>query len=192
MRLRDAHPDIPVYAVASDVCASGGYYVAAAAQKLYANKASIIGSIGVRTDGFGFEEAMNKLGITRRLYTAGANKGFLDPFQPPQPADVAHLQTMLGEIHQQFINAVRQGRGDRLQQNPQLFSGLVWTGEKSVELGLIDGLADIRQVAKDEIKAEKIVDYTQRPQVFERLLAGIETALNGWSAAVNLNGPLLK
>jgi protease-4 len=191
-RLRAAHPTIPVYAVASDVCASGGYYVAAAAQKIYANKASIIGSIGVRTDGFGFEEAMAKLGITRRLYTAGANKGFLDPFQPPRPEDVAHIEAMLGEIHRQFIGAVREGRGERLPQSPDLFSGWVWTGEKSVELGLIDGLADIRQVAKDEIKAEKIVDYTKRRKVLERLLSGAEAVLSQSAAAFGPAAPVLR
>jgi protease-4 len=177
MRLREAHPNTPIYAVAADVCASGGYYVAAATQKIYANKASIIGSIGVRTDGFGFEDAMAKLGITRRLYTSGDSKGFLDPFQPPKPEDIRHLQSMLDEIHRQFIAAVRQGRGDRLQETPELFSGLVWTGSTSLALGLIDDLADVRYVAKEVIGSEKIVDYTQRPKVLERILGRVETTL---------------
>ncbi|MEE4378039.1 MAG: S49 family peptidase [Candidatus Competibacteraceae bacterium] len=177
MRLREAHPDTPIYAVATDVCASGGYYVAAATQKIYANKASIIGSIGVRTDGFGFVDAMSKLGITRRLYTSGESKGFLDPFQPPKPEDVRHLESMLDEIHQQFIAAVRQGRGERLQETPELFSGLVWTGSKSLELGLIDELADVRFVAKEVIGTEKIIDYTKRPKVLERILSNVEATL---------------
>jgi len=177
IRLREAHPNTPIYAVAADVCASGGYYVAAATQKIYANKASIIGSIGVRTDGFGFVDAMTKLGITRRLYTSGDSKGFLDPFQPPKPEDVQHLKGMLDEIHQQFITAVRQGRGERLQETQELFSGLVWTGSKSLELGLIDELADVRYVAKEIIGAEKIIDYTKRPKVLERILSNVETTL---------------
>ncbi|NJN46718.1 MAG: S49 family peptidase [Candidatus Competibacteraceae bacterium] len=177
MRLREAHPKTPIYAVAADVCASGGYYVAAATQKIYANKASIIGSIGVRTDGFGFEDAMTKLGITRRLYTSGDSKGFLDPFQPPKPEDVQHLKSMLDEIHQQFIAAVRQGRGERLRETPELFSGLVWTGSKSLELGLIDELADMRYVAKEVLGTEKIIDYTTRPKVLERILSNVEATL---------------
>lgn len=183
MRLRQAHPAIPLYAVASDICASGGYYVAAAAQKIYANRASIIGSIGVRADSFGFVGALDKLGIERRLYTAGKNKGFLDPFLPPDPQDVRHVQNMLDDIHRQFITAVRQGRGERLRETPELFSGLIWTGDKSIELGLVDELADIRYVAEKVIGAKTIVDYTRRPAFFERFLGTVATGLSqalGW------------
>lgn len=176
-RLRETYPDKPIYAVAADLCASGGYYIAAATQKIYANQASIIGSIGVRADGFGFVEAMDKLGISRRLYTAGESKAFLDPFSPQQPDDIRHIQGMLNEIHQQFINAVQAGRGERLKDNPQLFSGLVWTGDTGVSLGLVDELADIRYVAEDVIGAEEIVDYTKRPRLIERLFNGLETML---------------
>jgi protease-4 len=180
-RLREAYPDKPIYAVAADLCASGGYYIAAAAQKIYANQATIIGSIGVRADGFGFVEAMDKLGISRRLYTAGESKAFLDPFSPQQSDDIRHIQGMLDEIHQQFINAVQAGRGERLKDNPQLFSGLVWTGDTGVALGLVDELADIRQVAEDVIGAEEIVDYTKRPRLIERLFNGLEATLTATS-----------
>jgi len=183
-RLRQAYPSKPVYAVAADLCASGGYYVAAAAQQIYANRASIIGSIGVRGGGFGFVEAIRKLGIERRLYTAGENKGFLDPFEPSRPEDVNHLQSMLERIQQQFITAVRDGRSGRLRETPELFSGLVWTGEQSVELGLIDGLADTRYVAKEIVGAETIVDYTRRPKISERLFSSIESGLLGALASL--------
>lgn len=177
-RLRATYPDKPIYAVAADVCASGAYYIATAAQNIYANQASIIGSIGVRADGFGFVEAIDKLGITRRLYTAGERKGFLDPFLPPQPNEIRHIEDMLDEIHQQFITAVREGRGERLHNDPRVFSGLVWTGTRSVDLGLIDALADVRHVAEEIIDAEEIVDYTERPRLFERLFNGLEARLN--------------
>lgn len=180
-RLREAYPKKPIYAVAADLCASGGYYIAAAAQKIYANQASIVGSIGVRADGFGFVEAMDKLGISRRLYTAGESKAFLDPFSPQQPDDIRHIQEMLNEIHQQFITAVQAGRGERLTDNPQLFSGLVWTGDAGVSLGLVDELADIRYVAEEVIGAEEIVDYTKRPKLIERLFNGLEATLSGAS-----------
>ena len=176
-RLREQYPNTPLYAVASDVCASGGYYVAAAAQKIYANKASIIGSIGVRADNFGFVEAMDKLGIERRLYTAGENKGFLDPFLPIDPENVRHLKRMLDDIHRQFISAVEEGRGDRLNGS-ELFTGLIWTGEQSLELGLVDGLGSPRYVAEEIIGAKKVVDYTRRPSVFDRLLTGVESVLS--------------
>jgi signal peptide peptidase SppA len=141
-KLRQQYPKIPIHAVASDVCASGGYYIAAAAQNIYANKASIVGSIGVRMDSFGFTDAIAKLGIERRAYTAGNNKDFLDPFKPVNPTEVQHLQGMLDAIHQQFIAAVKQGRGERLKDNPEVFSGLMWTGEQSVGLGLVDALGE--------------------------------------------------
>ncbi len=177
-RLRKEHPKIPIYAVVSDICASGGYYVAAATDKIYANRASIVGSIGVLMNGFGFVGTLQKLGIQRRLITAGAHKGFLDPFSPENPQEVAYLKKMLEDIHQQFITAVKEGRGARLKKNdPDLFSGLVWTGDKAVSLGLVDGLGSARYVARDVIGAPTIVDYTQRPRYFERLAATLGSSM---------------
>ncbi len=176
-KLRQQHPRIPIYAVASDVCASGGYYIAAAAQKVYANRASIIGSIGVRMDSFGFADAIARLGIERRAYTAGANKDFLDPFKPANPEEVRHLQGMLDAIHQQFIAAVKQGRGGRLKDNPEVFSGLMWTGEQSVGLGLVDALGSSRYVAEEVIGEKTVVDYTKRTRLVERLFDNTEAGL---------------
>lgn len=167
-RLRAKHPDIPLYAVVEDVCASGGYYVAAAADKIYVDKASIVGSIGVLMDGFGFTGAMDKLGVERRLLTAGQNKGFLDPFSPQDDQHKEHAQLLLDDIHKQFIEVVRKGRGKRLKESPDLFSGLMWTGAKSVELGLADGLGSVEYVAREVIKAEDIRDYTMRASLSER------------------------
>ncbi len=168
-RLREAHPDVPVIAVISDICASGGYYIAAAADEIYADKASIVGSIGVRMDGFGFVDAMEKLGVERRLLTAGKNKGFLDPFQPLQAEHVAHVRELLGTVHEQFINTVKRGRGDRLSDDERLFSGLLWTGEESLELGLVDALGSASYVAREVIGAETIVDFTARGDLVTRL-----------------------
>lgn len=168
-RLRAKHPDKPVYAVVEDVCASGGYYVAAAADKIYVDKASIVGSIGVRMDGFGFTGTMEKLGVERRSITAGENKAFLDPFSPQNPKHVEFAKGMLAEIHQQFIDVVRQGRGKRLKETPEMFSGLFWSGAKSIELGLADELGTLDSVARDVLKAEEVRDYTKRENVAERL-----------------------
>ncbi len=168
-RLRAKYPAIPLYVVVGDMCASGGYYVAAAADKIYVNKASIVGSIGVLMDGFGFTGLMDKLGVQRRLHTAGANKGFFDPFSPETPQMDAHAQDMLDQIHQQFITAVREGRGKRLKDNPDIFSGLFWTGEKSVELGLADGFGNADYVAREVIKAPDIVDYTVKQGLTDRV-----------------------
>ncbi|UCE88303.1 MAG: S49 family peptidase [Pseudomonadota bacterium] len=181
-RLRELHPDTPLYAVLTDICASGGYYIAAAADEIYADKASLVGSIGVLSNGFGFVGSLEKLGVDRRLHTAGENKGFMDPFSPERPQDVKHLKKVLNGIHEQFIDAVRVGRGDRLKENDKLFSGLVWTGEQSVELGLVDGLGSSSYVARDLIGEEDIVDYTARPRFFEqfvdRLGASMANALS--------------
>jgi protease-4 len=168
-RLRAKYPDKPLYVVVQDLCASGGYYVASAADRIYVDKASLVGSIGVIISSFGFVETLKKLGIERRAYHAGENKDFLDPFAPENPAHVEHAQKMLGEIHQQFIKVVRQGRGARLKETPDMFSGLIWTGEKSVELGLADGLGGLDYVARDVIKAEKVVDFSPKENVFEQL-----------------------
>jgi protease-4 len=168
-RLRAKYPDIPLYAVVEDICASGGYYVAVAADRIYVDKSSIVGSIGVLMDGFGFTAAMDKLGIERRLLAAGDNKGFLDPFSPIDEAQKAHAESMLNEIHQQFIKVVRQGRGDRLKETPDMFSGLLWIGQKSVELGLADAMGSVDYVAREVIKAEEIVDFTPRENIAERV-----------------------
>ncbi len=167
-RLRAKYPEIPLYAVVEDICASGGYYVAVAADKIFVNKASVIGSIGVLMDGFGFTGTMEKLGVERRLFTAGGNKGFLDPFSPLNPAQKDYAQKLLDEIHQQFIQVVRQGRGKRLKETPDMFSGLVWTGQKSIELGLADAFGNVDYVAREVIKAEEVVDYTPHESVVER------------------------
>src|SRR5574343_168197 len=168
IRLRQAHPDKPLFAVVEDMCASGGYYVAAAADRIYVNKASIVGSIGVLMDGFGFTGTMDKLGGERRLLTAGDNKGFLDPFSPQAPQQRAHAQVLLNDIHRQFIEVVKQGRGKRLKESPEMFSGLMWTGAQSVELGLSDGLGSVDSVARDVLKAEKVLDYSIKDNIAER------------------------
>jgi len=167
-RLRAKHPAIPLYAVVEDICASGSYYVAVAADKIYVDKASIVGSIGVLMDGYGFTGTMEKLGVDRRLLTAGNNKGFLDPFSPPNPNQTAHAQVMLDTIHQQFIDVVKAGRGDRLKETPEMFSGLMWTGDQSVKLGLTDDFGSVDSVARDVIKAEKVLDYSVKDNIAER------------------------
>ncbi|MGO4158566.1 S49 family peptidase [Cupriavidus sp. YAF13] len=168
-RLRTLYPAKPFYVVVEEICASGGYYVAAAADKIFVDKASIVGSIGVLMDGFGFTGLMDKLGVERRLYTSGANKGMLDPFSPQVPRQKQYAETMLKQIHQQFIDVVKEGRGDRLKDDPDLFSGLFWSGERSVELGLADGLGNADYVARDLFKAEDIVDYTVKENIAERV-----------------------
>lgn len=177
LRLRKENPDVPLYAVISDVCASGGYYVAAAAEKIYADQASIVGSIGVRMDNFGFVEAMKKLGVERRTLTAGENKALLDPFAPSNPQVNKHLQTLLNDIHGQFISAVKKGRGDKLKEVDGMFSGLIWTGDQSVEIGLVDELASTSYVAREVLHAEDIVDYTVRPDFFSRFSRGVGVAM---------------
>lgn len=168
-RLRDEHKDIAVYAVIEELGASAAYYVAAAADKVYVNRASLVGSIGVLIDGFGFTGAMEKLGIERRLLTAGANKGLLDPFSPMSDAQRAHAQAMLDDIHQQFIAAVKSGRGDSLKNSSGLFSGLIWTGAQSIKLGLADDFGSVRSVAREIVKAPELVDYTRRENILDRV-----------------------
>ncbi len=167
-RLREKYPDKKLYAVISDICASGGYYIAAAADEIYADKASIVGSIGVLMDGFGFVEAIDKLGIERRLLTAGKHKGVLDPFSPLKKSEVKHVQGLLDSIHQQFIDKVKEGRGDRLSKSPDLFTGLFWSGEESLKLGLVDGLGNSSFVAREVIGVEKIVDFTPKQNYLDR------------------------
>lgn len=183
-RLRKIYPDKPFYVVVEEMCASGGYYVAAAADKIYVDKASIVGSIGVLMDGFGFTGLMDKLGIERRLYTSGANKGMLDPFSAQVPRQKAYAESMLKEIHQQFINVVKEGRGDRLKNDPEMFSGLFWSGERAVELGLADGLGNADYVARDLFKAEDIVDYTVKENIAERVAKRFGAAMG--SAAMKI------
>jgi len=168
-RLRGKYPDTPIYAVVEEICASGAYYVAVATDRIYVDKASLIGSIGVILDGFGFVGTMDKLGIERRALTAGENKAFLDPFSPLSETQKQYAQQMLDEIHQQFIAAVKEGRGDRLKDSPDIFSGLVWNGKRGIELGLADALGSVEYVARDIIKAEELVDFTPQENIAERV-----------------------
>lgn len=168
-RLRDLH-NKPIYAVVEESCASAAYYIAVAADQIYVDKASLVGSIGVLMDGFGFTGLMDKLGVERRLMTAGENKGFLDPFSPQTEPQRQHAQAMLNQIHTQFIDVVKKGRGDRLKETPELFSGLFWSGQQAVDLGLADSLGSIDGVARDVVKAPDVIDYTQRENVAERLV----------------------
>src|SRR6202521_1234196 len=176
-RLRAKYPATPVYAVVEEVCASGAYYVAVATDKIYVDKASLIGSIGVIIDGFGFVGAMDKLGIERRALIAGENKAFLDPFSPMTPPQRAYAQEMIGEIHQQFIAAVKAGRGARLKESPELFSGLVWNGARGIDLGLADALGSVDYVAREVVKAEDVVDFTVKEKLTERLTRKFGAAL---------------
>ncbi len=189
-RLRVKYPKIPLYVVIEDICASGCYYVAAAADKIFVNKASLIGSIGVLMDSFGFTGTMEKLGVERRLMTAGKNKGFMDPFSPVNADQQEHAKNMLAEIHQQFIDVVKQGRGKRLKETPDMFSGLIWTGQKSIELGLADEMGNVDSVARDVIKAEDIVDFTTHDGIAERLAkrfgAGMASAIPGLSTQAGI------
>jgi len=186
VRLRAKYPEKPLYAVIVDICASGGYYIAAAADSIYADKASLVGSIGVIMNGFGFTEAMDKIGVERRLLTAGEHKGFLDPFSPVNPEEVVHTKEMLGSIHKQFIDVVKNGRGDRLADDEKLFSGYIWSGEKSLELGLIDGLGSSSYVAREVIGEEKLIDYTVKPSFADRFAERLGASMG--TAAVKLLG----
>ena len=176
-RLRTLHGDIPIYAVVTDMCASGGYYVAVAADKIFVSKSSVIGSIGVLMNAFGFVEIMEKLGIERRLLTAGEHKGLLDPFSPVKADEVQHVKAILKELHGQFIDVVRRGRGARLKGGEELFSGLVWSGEKSMELGLADAVGSASYVAREVIGAETIVDFTPKHDYLDRFAERIGMAL---------------
>jgi len=177
-RQRKLHPSIPVYAVVEDICASGGYYIAAAADKIYVDKASIVGSIGVLMDGYGFTEIMKKVGVERRLMTAGENKAMLDPFSPVNPKHQALAQAMLNEVHEQFKTVVRQGRGARLKESPEVFSGLFWSGEQSIKLGLADALGSADYVAREIIKQEEIVDFTYQEDFTSRIAKRIGASVS--------------
>lgn len=184
-RLRKAHADIPLYVVIEDVCASGCYYVAVAADKIFADKASMVGSIGVLMDGFGFTGTMEKFGIERRLLTAGENKGFLDPFSPLQPEQRSKAQAMLNEVHRQFIDVVKSGRGKKLADNPDIFSGLVWSGATAQQLGLVDELGSVDRVAREIVKVENVVDFTPQPSWADRVARQV-----GVAAATRLGAEL--
>lgn len=177
-RLRKLNPNIPVYAVVEDICASGGYYIAAAADKIYVDKASIVGSIGVLMDGYGFTEVMKKVGVERRLMTAGDNKAMLDPFSPVNPKHQELAQTMLNEVHEQFKAVVREGRGKRLNETPEVFSGLFWSGEQSIKLGLADALGSADYVAREVIKQEDIVDFTYQDDFASRIAKRIGASVS--------------
>ncbi|HHF7345893.1 TPA: S49 family peptidase [Legionella feeleii] len=174
---RQKYPDIKTYAVCVDMCASAAYYLAAGAEEIYANPASMVGSIGVLYNGFGFTDAMQKIGVSRRLQTAGINKGFLDPFSPVAPGDKQLLQTMLDDVHQQFIAKVKEGRGSRLKIDELTFSGLFWTGQQAKDRGLIDGFASSGQIARNIVKIDQVIDYTYKQSVFERMAKNIGTAV---------------
>lgn len=178
-RLREKHPEKPLYVVVTDVAASGGYYIAAGAAAIYADQASIVGSIGVRMEGFGLVDAMQKLGIEYRELTAGEHKALMSPFLPVNEAEKAHMESLLRNVHDQFIKAVKDGRGERLKEDtPGLFSGLVWTGEQALPLGLIDGLGTVESVARDVVKVEKVVDVTTQESVLERILSGLGASVS--------------
>ena len=183
-RLRGLYPNIPMYAVVEDICASGGYYIAAAADKIYVDKASIVGSIGVIMDGWGFTGTMEKLGVERRVLTSGENKAFLDPFSPADEKQKRHAQSMLDDIHKQFIDVVKKGRGKRLKETPDLFSGLLWTGDKSIEIGLADGFGSVDYVAREVIKAEDILDFTKKQDFTERFARRFGATMAGVLAKV--------
>jgi protease-4 len=180
-RLRQKYPDIPLYAVVEDICASGGYFIAVGADRIYVSKSSLVGSIGVLMNGFGFTGLMEKLGIDRRLITAGENKAFLDPFSPLEERHKQFAKQLAEDIHQQFIGVVREGRGKRLKETPDIFSGLIWTGQKSIELGLADGIGSLDYVAREVVKAEDIVEFTQKENLAEKFAkrfgASVGTAL---------------
>ena len=178
LRLRVLYPEIPVYAVILDVGASGSYFIAAAADKIFVNESSIVGSIGVLMNGFGFTGAMEKLGVERRLLTAGEHKGGLDPFTPLNNDDVTHIKALLGNIHKHFIHAVKTGRGDRLKDHPDLFTGRFWTGKESIELGLADEIGDVNYVAREIIEAEDVVDFTPKSDIFARFADRIGTSIS--------------
>lgn len=190
-RLKSKHKK-PVYAVVEESCASAAYYIAVAADKIFVDKASIVGSIGVLMDGFGFTGLMDKIGVERRLMTAGVNKGFLDPFSPQTETQRAYAQTMLNQIHQQFIDVVKAGRGQRLKETPETFSGLFWSGRQAIDLGLADQLGNLDFVAREVVKAEEIVDYTRRENVAERLAKRFGAAIGAGAVHAVQSIPVIR
>jgi protease-4 len=168
-RLKEKHPDTPIYAVVSDICASGGYYIAAAADKIYVNQSSMIGSIGVIMNGFGFVNVMEKLGVDRRLLIAGEHKALMDPFSPVKQEETVHMQVLLNEVHQQFIDAVKTGRGDRLVETKDMFSGLVWTGSQGIKLGLADDFGSVDSVAREIVGTKKKLNFTPQERLIDKI-----------------------
>jgi protease IV len=189
--IKKQHPDLPIYAVVSDICASGCYYIASATDKIFVNPSSLIGSIGVLMDGFGFVDVMQKLGVERRLLTAGAHKAMLDPFSPPKTEETKYMQGLLDQVHQQFISAVKAGRGDRLIESPDMFSGLIWTGEAGVKIGIADAFGTEDYVAKDIIGAENRVDFTKQSRFLDKI-AGKLGASFGQAIGALLQSPNLR
>lgn len=190
-RLRGLHKDKPIYAVASDLCASGGYFIISAADAIYANKSSLVGSIGVRMDSFGVVEAMKKIGVESRQLTAGEHKAILDPFQPRKPEEEAFLKKMLATTHQHFIDAVKTGRGDRLKDDPDIFSGLFWTGEDAKALGLVDGFGSTSYVAREIIKADEIVNFSPKKDLLQRLSDRVATGISSMLLKSKINQTVL-
>lgn len=185
-RIKAKQPDLPIYSVVGDICASGGYYIAAASDKIFVSEASIIGSIGVIMNGFGFVDVLEKLGVERRLLTAGSHKAMLDPFSPTNPEETQHMQTLLDEVHQQFIDAVRLGRGDRLKESDVMFSGLVWTGAEGVKLGLADGFGNVDSIARDVLKTEEKVNFTPQERLLDKLAGSLGASFGkAFSSAIN-------
>ncbi|MGR9014570.1 MAG: S49 family peptidase [Gammaproteobacteria bacterium] len=168
-KIKKEHPSLPIYAVVSDICASGCYFIVSASDKIFVNPSSLVGSIGVLMDGFGFVDGMEKLGVERRLFTAGAHKAMLDPFSPSKEDETLYIQGLLNQVHQQFISAVKAGRGDRLKENPDMFSGLVWTGEEGVKQGIVDGVGNQDYVAKELIGADKLVDFSRQEHLLDKI-----------------------
>jgi protease-4 len=189
--IKKLNPKLPIYAVVSDMCASGCYYIASAADKIFVSPASLVGSIGVIMDGFGFVDTMKTLGVERRLITAGAHKAMLDPFSPPKPDENQYMQTLINQVHQQFITAVKQGRGDRLKETPDTFSGLVWTGEEGVKLGIADAYGNDSSVAKDLIGAERLVDFTESEEFFDKIMGKMGASF-GHALSSMLQTPTLR
>lgn len=168
-KIKKEHPNLPIYAVVSDICASGCYFIVSASDKIFVNPSSLVGSIGVLMDGFGFVDVMQKLGIERRLLTAGTHKAMLDPFSPTKADETHYVQGLLNQVHQQFIGAVKAGRGDRLKETPDMFSGLVWSGEEGVKLGIVDGVGNQDYVAKELIGAETLVDFSRQERLLDKI-----------------------
>ncbi len=189
--IKKANPKLPIYAVVSDICASGCYYIAAASDKIFVSPASLIGSIGVLMDGFGFVDTMKNLGVERRLLTAGAHKAMLDPFSPSKAEENQYMQGLINQVHQQFITAVKDGRGNRLKETPDMFSGLVWTGEEGVKLGIADAYGNDRSVAKELIGADKLVDFTESEQFFDKVMGKMGSSF-GHALASVLQTPALR
>lgn len=191
-RLRKLYPTKPFYVVVEDICASGGYYVAVASDQILVDKASLVGSIGVIMEGFGFTGLMEKLGVTRRMVTAGSNKGMMDPFSKENPQQVEMLKTMIDEIHQQFIAVVKAGRGDRLKETPEIFSGRVWNGEQAIKIGLVDGYGSVDSVARDIFKAPEILDYTMKENFAERVAKRFGAEVGAAAGKALIKAPDLK